>query len=455
MMRIAVVGDVLLDVDLAGSADRLSPDAPVPVVDVTSADRRAGGAGLVAAMLAREGHEVSLVTVLADDDRAQELRSILHGVEIVAAASGAPTPVKTRLRAAGHAIARIDEDCAVPPTPEVDEAMIDAIRSADAIVVADYGRGLLGNARLRDALDERARNAPLVWDPHPRGTAPVASTWVATPNSAEAAAATGTKISDVRTAASAARTLGSQWGCRAVAVTLGARGALLAESDAALPLVVPAPLIHAADPCGAGDRFSASLAVQLALGVPLVTALRQAVAEAAAFLAAGGVASLSAPDNARRLPGAAAEALGVVHETRRAGGVVVATGGCFDLLHAGHARALSAARQLGDCLIVCLNSDESVRRLKGPTRPIMEQADRIDLLLALECVDAVLVFDEDTPEAAIRRIEPDLWVKGGDYVAEELPEAALLAEWGGVAVTVPFYPGRSTSTLADALTRVS
>ena len=145
----------------------------------------------------------------------------------------------------------------------------------------------------------------------------------------------------------------------------------------------------------------------------------------------------------------------VVHDTRSVGGTVVATGGCFDLLHAGHARALSAARQLGDCLVVCLNSDDSVRRLKGSSRPIMDEADRVDLLLALECVDAVIVFDEDTPEAVIRRIEPDLWVKGGDYVVEELPEAALLAEWGGVAVTVPYYPGRSTTTLAGALSRVS
>ncbi|WP_153038946.1 adenylyltransferase/cytidyltransferase family protein, partial [Rathayibacter tanaceti] len=129
-------------------------------------------------------------------------------------------------------------------------------------------------------------------------------------------------------------------------------------------------------------------------------------------------------------------------------------GGCFDLLHAGHARTLSAARALGDCLIVCLNSDDSVRRLKGAARPIIPEGDRVDLLLALECVDAVLVFGEDTPDEALRRIRPDVWVKGGDYSAESLPETATVAQWGGRVLTVPYHPGRSTTHLAAALARV-
>ena len=144
----------------------------------------------------------------------------------------------------------------------------------------------------------------------------------------------------------------------------------------------------------------------------------------------------------------------LVHEVRSAGGTVVATGGCFDLLHAGHARTLSAARALGDCLVVCLNSDDSVRALKGPERPIMGQDDRVELLLALDCVDAVVVFDEHTPDEALRRFRPDVWAKGGDYAASELPEAATLAEWGGRVVTVPFHPGRSTTRLAAALAAV-
>lgn len=134
---------------------------------------------------------------------------------------------------------------------------------------------------------------------------------------------------------------------------------------------------------------------------------------------------------------------------------MVATGGCFDLLHAGHARTLAAARSMGDCLIVCLNSDESVRRLKGAHRPIVSVEDRAELLLALECVDAVVVFGEDTPEACLSDIRPDIWVKGGDYTPEVLPEARLVADWGGRCVTVPFHPARSTSGLAAALAKVS
>jgi rfaE bifunctional protein nucleotidyltransferase chain/domain len=133
-----------------------------------------------------------------------------------------------------------------------------------------------------------------------------------------------------------------------------------------------------------------------------------------------------------------------------AGGTVVAAGGCFDLLHAGHVSLLQAARSLGDCLIVCLNSDESVRRLKGEGRPLNPAADRVSVLSALHCVDAVLVFGEDTPSAALQRLRPDVWVKGGDYEGQVLPEAALLSTWGGQAVTVPYLAGRSTTQLQAA-----
>jgi rfaE bifunctional protein nucleotidyltransferase chain/domain len=141
----------------------------------------------------------------------------------------------------------------------------------------------------------------------------------------------------------------------------------------------------------------------------------------------------------------------VVARTRARGGTVVATGGCFDLLHAGHARTLAAARALGDCLVVCLNADSSVRRLKGPDRPVVGQAERAELLRALTCVDAVALFEEDTPERLLRTLRPDVWVKGGDYSAEALPEAELVRGWGGRTVVVPYHPGRSTTRLTRAL----
>ncbi|SOE04429.1 rfaE bifunctional protein, domain I/rfaE bifunctional protein, domain II [Rathayibacter rathayi NCPPB 2980 = VKM Ac-1601] len=453
-LHLVVVGDVMLDVDLSGPAERLSPDAPVPVVDMTARSARAGGAGLVARMLARDGHEVTLVTALADDSDPDvaELRAELDGVRVIAGPSGAPTPVKTRVAASGQAVVRIDRGCETPPVPGVSDAMLAALADADAVIVADYGRRLTEDASLRAALD--ALTVPLVWDPHPRGSQPVAATTLATPNLAEATTFSGATGRGVTRAESAATTLLERWGCDAVAVTMGSSGALLRSRGAGVPVVAPAASVPPTDPCGAGDRFAASAAVALAGGSSASEAVQAAVADAGAYLLAGGVASLAAPADAAPLRGGGVDALRVAEAVRASGGTVVATGGCFDLLHAGHARTLSAARALGDCLVVCLNSDDSVRRLKGATRPIIPEDDRVDLLLALECVDAVLIFGEDTPDEALRRIRPDVWVKGGDYSAESLPETATVAEWGGRVLTVPYHPGRSTTHLAAALARV-
>jgi rfaE bifunctional protein nucleotidyltransferase chain/domain len=191
-----------------------------------------------------------------------------------------------------------------------------------------------------------------------------------------------------------------------------------------------------------------------------------AVAAASAFVVAGGAAVLTAPapDTAAagrpavptvttaRAPATAAaadDAAALVRRVRAAGGVVVATGGCFDLLHAGHVATLEAARRLGDCLVVCVNSDASVRRLKGAGRPLVPERDRVQVLQALEAVDAVTVFGEDTPHAVLDALRPDVWVKGGDYAAPALPEAELLAGWGGQVVVVPYLAGRSTTRLVE------
>lgn len=455
-MNIVVVGDTLLDVDVVGTAERLSPDAPVPVVDVQSTVDRPGGAGLVAKLLARDGQTVRLVTVLGDDPAAARLREILHDVEVVAGPSGATTPVKTRLRAADHALVRMDSGTQSPPTPAATRLMVEAIAAADVLVVADYGRGVAEVPEIRSALQQRGAQVPLLWDPHPRGPAPVPGTTLATPNLAEALRASGVPAGPqmVVTAADAASSLLERWGCAAVAVTLGSAGALLLQHGSSAPRVMPAPPTEVSDPCGGGDRLVASLAVGLARQRPLADALADAVTDASHFLASGGVASLARPPAPATLRSLETDAFAVVQRVRATGGTVVATGGCFDLVHAGHAKTLRAARALGDCLVVCLNSDSSVRGLKGPDRPIMTQDDRRDLLLALECVDAVLVFDERTPEQALRQLEPDLWVKGGDYSADELPESELVRSWGGRTVIVPYVPGRSTTRLASALAAV-
>jgi rfaE bifunctional protein nucleotidyltransferase chain/domain len=186
-------------------------------------------------------------------------------------------------------------------------------------------------------------------------------------------------------------------------------------------------------------------------------AVAAAVLSASAYVAQGGPAGLFAAPT-RTGDGADATSLtdvsALLDDVRAAGGTVVAAGGCFDLLHAGHIATLQSARSLGDCLVVCLNSDASVRRLKGPHRPLVAQADRAKVLNALGCVDAVVVFDEDTPVQVLDRLRPGIWVKGGDYAGVEVPEAAVLDRWGGQVVTVPYLPGRSTSQLASAAAAV-
>jgi D-beta-D-heptose 7-phosphate kinase/D-beta-D-heptose 1-phosphate adenosyltransferase len=421
----------------------------------------------VARMLAGDSWPVTLVTVLGDDDAGRQLEAHLAGVRLVAGASGHPSPVKTRVRAGSHPVVRFDQGCGKAPVPEVSPAMLRAVEKAGVIIVADYGRGLAANPQLRELLARLADNVPIIWDPHPAGPDPVPGVAVVTPNLAEARKAVqsrgrrethpdhGAALAGAGDpAAEVGGILLEEWSSQAVLVTKGEQGAVLCRRDQS-PQAVPAPRVEAGDPCGAGDRLAASLAVHLLAGRDLDEAAELAVHDAADFLANGGVSAL--PDTEEHAPATPriSDPLLLARAVRESGGKVVATGGCFDLLHAGHVRSLAAARELGDCLIVCLNSDDSVRRLKGPERPIIGQHDRAELLLAMECVDAVMVFDEDTPEAALERLRPDIWVKGGDYKGASLPEAGLVESWGGRCLTVPYHPARSTTGLADALAKVS
>jgi rfaE bifunctional protein nucleotidyltransferase chain/domain len=360
------------------------------------------------------------------------------------------TPEKIRVRAGGRALVRLDRGDGGAPRAALGEEARNAIASASAVLVSDYGRGMAAAPAVREAIAALASAVPVVWDPHPRGPEPLPGTLLATPNAAEAArlSGAGEEPGEVAAAERHARALLSRWGAVNVCVTRGSRGALLVARDGPA-MAIPAPAAAAGDPCGAGDCFAATAAARLAAGALPSEALTAAVAAATAFVAAGGASGAAlrgfAPTAVEPSNAAALAA-----RVRANGGTVVATGGCFDLLHAGHVRALQAARSLGDCLVVCVNSDASVRRLKGPERPLVGEDDRAAVLAALGCVDAVAIFGEDDPRAVLRELRPHIWVKGGDYAASELPEAAVLAEWGGRAVTVPYVAGRSTTAIIDA-----
>jgi D-beta-D-heptose 7-phosphate kinase / D-beta-D-heptose 1-phosphate adenosyltransferase len=481
---LVVVGDALLDRDLDGRVERLAPDAPVPVVDDPAERRRPGGAALAATLAALGGRAVVLVTALAADEAGVALRELLEaaGVEVVDLGLAGPTPEKIRVRADGRSLLRLDRATRPGRVGPPGDAAHRALAGAAAVLVADYGRGLAAEPGVRAALAGLPARVPVVWDPHPRGPAPVPGARLATPNRAEAARFAPEVPGDGLAAVTArAHRLAERWQAAAVAVTLGPGGALLVQGAGA-PMVMPAPATTGGDPCGAGDRFAATAAALLADGALPSEAVAAAVTAASAFVATGGAATIQplpgTPQPQLPFPGppsregsptgeAAApvvhtplalaspldRALGLIAPIRARGGTVVATGGCFDLLHAGHVATLRAARALGDCLVVCLNSDDSVRRLKGPGRPLVRLADRVAVLEALGCVDVVVPFDERTPEAVLQRLRPDVFAKGGDYALADLPEAELLATWGGQAVVLPYLEGRSTTQLMKEVVR--
>ncbi|MDX3102661.1 PfkB family carbohydrate kinase [Nonomuraea angiospora] len=443
---LVVIGDTLLDVDIEGNAERLAPDAPVPVVDVEARHPRPGGAGLAALLAARDGAEVVLVTALADDESGRTLRGLLNGrLRVVPVPLRGSTVCKTRVRAAGQTLVRLDTGdghVAGGLAGEVARTVRSALRTAGAVLVSDYGRGMAGS--LLDLLGEV--DAPIVWDPHPKGPSPLHGCALITPSESEARLLCPPPYAGPD---EAARSLVKALRARAVAVTLGADGAVLAHEGGHHTRIPPPLLDGGHDVCGAGDRFAAAAALALRDRLPVEDAVALGVGEAARFVEAGGAAAIRPPRaQMRDRPRTATEIADLV---RANGGRLIATGGCFDLLHAGHVSLLRRARALGDALIVCLNSDASARRLKGPNRPVVGQQDRAEVLGALGCVDAVMIFDEDTPAQAIERLRPHVWVKGGDYSGRELPEAESLRKLGAETVVLASVPGRSTTRIIAAM----
>lgn len=452
---LVVVGDALLDRDLDGPVERLCPDAPVPVVDDPRERVRPGGAALAAVLAADGGRAVTLVTALGRDGPGRRVAALLAdaGVALVDLGSAGPTGCKTRVRTRGRTLVRLDRggasSGAVGSLPADGHA---ALTGSGAVLVADYGRGLTADADVRRALATLPRQVPVVWDPHPRGAEPVPGARLVTPNRDEAARLVSHVDGRTVTAVAArGHELVRRWRAAGVAVTLGADGALLCSSDGTTLAVPGLPAGAAADTCGAGDCFAVTAAGHLADGALPSQAVTAAVTEASRFVADGGAGAAWVPAPTDAAPAPSVE--GAVDAARRRGGTVVATGGCFDLLHAGHVRMLSAARELGDCLVVLLNSDASVRRLKGPGRPVVPQADRAAVLAGLACVDEVRIFEEDTPERALAQLRPEVWAKGADYAVGDLPEAGVVRRWGGQAVVLPYVPGRSTTTLIEEVAR--
>jgi D-beta-D-heptose 7-phosphate kinase / D-beta-D-heptose 1-phosphate adenosyltransferase len=264
---LVVVGDSLLDVDLVGRAGRLSPDAPVPVLDDLVELARPGGAGLAALLAARSGTEVVLLTAWSDDEAGELMTSLLEPAVSLCRVPGGSTPVKRRVRAGGQSLVRLDSGSTPVPLGELDDGALAALDAAGAVLVSDYGRGISAHAQLRRRLGDLGR-VPLVWDPHPAGAQAVAGARLLTPNTAELDGLTGGAATRgvMADRAERAADLGSAWAADAVAVTLGEQGALLVSPGGGVPSYFPAPRVAARDTCGAGDRFAATALVRLAQG---------------------------------------------------------------------------------------------------------------------------------------------------------------------------------------------
>ncbi|UHC19532.1 D-glycero-beta-D-manno-heptose 1-phosphate adenylyltransferase [Methylobacterium currus] len=463
--HVVVLGDAMLDHLVGGDVARLSPEAPVPVLALRRTVSALGGAANVARNAVSLGGRATLVSVVGDDaagrtlaERAQ--REIGPDSALVIDPTRRTTE-KTRFVAGAQHLLRVDAEDVHPVPETVATALLgrldSALRRADALVLSDYAKGVLSPAVIRAACAlARRRGVAIVADPKPATLALYAGIDVIAPNAAEAAAVTGLPVGSDAEVEAAARALERLTG-GAVVLTRGAHGmTVLDRSGRATHLPTEAREVY--DVSGAGDTVVAVLA--LAASDDLVLAARLANRAAGLAVARVGTTAVGAESLRQALaPTAAAggrvmslaEAAAAAAEWRGRGARVVLTNGCFDLLHPGHLHLITQARARGDRLIVAVNDDASVRRLKGPARPVQPEADRARLLAGLTGIDAVVLFPEDTPLAVIEAIRPDILVKGADYRLDAVIGGDLVRSRGGAVVLVPLLDGHSTTATLGRL----
>jgi D-beta-D-heptose 7-phosphate kinase/D-beta-D-heptose 1-phosphate adenosyltransferase len=463
------IGDLMLDDFVYGEVLRISPEAPAPVIAVGRQEVVIGGAGNVARNIASLGARCLFVGVVGEDEPGRRLMNAFLGepkIEPYLVTDGSrPTTRKVRFVSEHFSthLLRADWELARPVEPETEQALIGhavaAMPRAGAVVLSDYAKGVLTPRVIRAVIDAaRKQGKPLVVDPKGSDFSIYRGATVITPNRKELADATRRTAAGEEDIAAAASELGRMVESEAVLVTRSEEGMTLVVNGAT-PIHVPAYPVKVRDVSGAGDTVVAVLACLLALGAGFEAAARAANAGAAVVVGKRGTATASAAElRSRILPGATLaseekivfdwslldERLG---EWRRLGLRVGFTNGCFDLLHPGHVRVLAEARAACDRLVVGLNSDQSAARLKGDGRPIQNEKARAEVLAALEAVDLVVVFDEDTPLRLIRQVRPMVLVKGGDYRREEVVGREVVESDGGEVVIVPSVPGHSTSAL--------
>jgi D-beta-D-heptose 7-phosphate kinase/D-beta-D-heptose 1-phosphate adenosyltransferase len=460
-VRVLIAGDVMLDRYWSGATDRISPEAPVPVVRVETMRERPGGAGNVAVNLAMLSASSTLLGVTGDDAAADALEAALAAYGIrsrLARQPGIDTITKLRVLSRHQQLLRLDfESDHLTAPPAFGGEFRAAVAEHALVVLSDYGKGSLSDVQtLIDAA--RAAGKPVLVDPKGTDFERYRGATVVTPNRSEFEAVVGACPTQADIAAKGER-LRAELGLQALVVTRGEDGMTLIEADRP-PLHLPTHAREVADVTGAGDTVVALLAAGLATGLSFADATALANLGAGLVVAKLGAAGVTAGELRRAVGEQAAASDGIldeaallemVRQASAAGRPIVMTNGCFDVLHPGHVAYLRAARALGDRLVVAVNDDASVRRLKGAGRPVNRLEDRISMLAALEMVDWIVPFSEDTPARLIEQVLPDVLVKGGDYRPEEIAGYEAVTANGGDVRVVDFVPGHSTTALLDAL----
>jgi D-beta-D-heptose 7-phosphate kinase / D-beta-D-heptose 1-phosphate adenosyltransferase len=463
-VRALVIGEAMLDSYVRGEASRLSREAPVPIVAVKARSDAPGGAANTAVNVAALGARSALISVVGADDEGDRLQAALvdSGVDVagVVTVDDHATLAKERILAADQMLVRIDRGATEPIDATIEDRVIERLVAgypdADVVIVSDYDYGVLTErvlATLREL--QTALPKPLIVDARDLRRYRRLHVTAVKPNYVEAINLLGepdrrgTRLRTAQIAANGDRLL-ELTGATIVAVTIDADGVMVFERGAPPYRTYCRPRADA-QAAGGGDTFVATLALALADGASTPEASELASTAAAIVVGRPGTATCSADDligalsiGGKRLPDVAAlERRAAAY--RAQGRRIVFTNGCFDILHRGHVTYLERAKGLGDVLIVAVNTDASVRRLKGPSRPINTLDDRLLVLEALSCVDNVVAFDTDTPEALIEAVRPDVFAKGGDYTRESLPEAALVERLGGAVQILPLVDDRSTT----------
>jgi D-beta-D-heptose 7-phosphate kinase / D-beta-D-heptose 1-phosphate adenosyltransferase len=467
------IGDLMLDDFVYGDVTRISPEAPTPVLAVRHSEIGIGGAGNVARNIAALGARCIFVALIGNDEAGLILTNVL-GKQSSGGGGIVPdlvidrtrqTTRKVRFVSEHHSthLMRADWETAAPASAQSEVELIAyaqaALPQVGAVVLSDYAKGVLTPRVIRAVIDAaRSLGKPVVVDPKGHDYTLYRGATLITPNRRELAAAVHRPVTSETEVAAAAAELAKNLGCKAVLVTRSEEGMTL-HVDGEAAVHVPAYPVKVRDVSGAGDTVAAVMAVLLAMATPFEAAMRAANAAAAVVVGKRGTATVSLAELRHRILPAASLApedkivfdwsvLGErLAEWRRRGMRIGFTNGCFDLLHRGHIRLLAEARATCDVLIVGLNSDASTRRLKGQGRPINPAEGRAEVLAALEAIDLVVVFEQDTPLELIKLISPNVLVKGADYAREEVVGHEVVEAAGGQVVLVDLVPGQSTTNI--------